>query len=85
MSMHFKQGCLSISPNNQKVLISNAIDINKFWTICISNQEPKAIVSLQWVVTRSGAGAEFIAAENLGQLLESLQDPLLSGIFRNFI
>ena len=49
MSMHYKQGCLSLSPNNHKIFIDKKLDVCKFWTISLSDVEPKSIITLQWV------------------------------------
>ena len=85
ISMHMKQGCLSISPNNHKVLISPNFDINKFWTISLSDEQPKAIVTLQWLVTEKNLKQNFLQAKNLGELIGNLRDPLLEYIFRNLL
>ena len=83
MSMHFKQGSLCISPNNHKVIISPTFDINKFWTISICDEIPKAVVSLQWLLTVKQINEVFLSANSLKDILDALQDPLLNYIFKN--
>jgi hypothetical protein len=82
LSMHFKQGSMCISPNNHKVLISPNIGINKFWTISISDTEPKAVVSLQWLFTNKSLNYMFESSKTLNELINSVNDPLIDYIFR---
>lgn len=83
ISMHFKQGSLCISPNNNKVLISPEFGINKFWTISISDESPKAVVSLQWLTMRKELNHVFETGTCLREVLSGLNDPLLNYIFKN--
>ena len=83
LSMHFKQGSMAISPNNNKVLISPDLEINKFWTISINDETPKAVVSLQWVMTTKHYNHVFQESKNLKDLLFVVNDPLVEFIFKN--
>ncbi|CAG9324579.1 unnamed protein product [Blepharisma stoltei] len=82
MSMHFKKGALCISPNNHKVLISPDVAINKCWTISLFDEEPRAYVTLQWLLTRNDLSMAFSTPNNLAELLGFLGDPLLDSIFQ---
>jgi hypothetical protein len=85
MSMHYKLGCLSLSPNNHKIFIDKKPDICKFWTISLSDVEPKAIISLQWVLNNKQNNKVFQQAEVLQDLVQTLQDEVIFGLFRNII
>jgi hypothetical protein len=85
ISMHFKEGCLSISPNNHKVRVTPEMEVNKFWTISLSDEEPKAIVTLQWLLMTEDLNHLFFSANDLAELLAGLQDPLLGYIFKNVL
>lgn len=82
ISMHFKQGCLSISPNNQKVNMSPR-GVNKFWTICICDDQPKAVISLQWVLTDNSLNSVFEQSNTLNEVLGRLNDPMLNFVFQS--
>ena len=85
MSMHFKSGCLSLSPNNHKVFLNKNFDICKFWTISLSDEQPKAIVTLQWVLNTKRFKKVFEEANELQELVSELQDELVYSIFRNLV
>lgn len=84
MSMHFKAGCLSLSPNNHKVLVKHDYDVCKFWTLSICASQAKAIVTLQWVITRDGVDkSAFFNAQELSELIQRVDDPVIWNLFRN--
>lgn len=85
LSMHYKSGCLSLSPNNQKVFINKNFDICKFWTISLSDEIPKAIITLQWITNNKNLNSIFSQSSELQELCNELQDQLIFSLFRNLI
>jgi hypothetical protein len=84
--MHFKSGCLSISPNNHKVAFDFTQDVCKLWTFSIDDSWPRAIVTLQWVFFNRGEETRcFYQAQDLGQLVDEVNDPLVRRLFENLI
>lgn len=80
LSMHLKKGALAISPNNHRVLIDPGLPINKCWTLSLSD-DGVAIVTLQWLLTRSDFSAAFLSCSTLGELLSFLGDYELDKLF----